>query len=230
MKVLNIFPLSIFCNKINLTDKKKKQMIDEIRKMKENSKLEDYKKKGDAWTGDTQGFENLQKNKIFDEFFSEVKKNVYQYLDQLKIDTDQLDVFIQRSWATISYGNETIAKHKHMQSHISFAYYLKKNSNDANLMIHDEVTRNEVIPGLFGSISSLNRKVLKKINILNSSQITINVKEDDIVFFPSKTPHSTQPTNNNDERISISADIVCIAKNSETLEHLTPPYDNWKKI
>jgi len=74
MKVLNIFPLSIFCNKINLTDKKKKQMIDEIRKMRENSKLEDYKKKGDAWTGDTQGFENLQKNKIFDEFFSEVKK------------------------------------------------------------------------------------------------------------------------------------------------------------
>ena len=62
----------------------------------------------------------------------------------------------------------------------------------------------------------------KKINVLNGSQITINVKEDDIVFFPSKTPHSTQPTNNNDERISISADIVCIAKNSETLEHLTP--------
>ena len=42
MRVLNIFPLSIFCNKINLTDKKKKQMIDEIRKMRENSKLEDY--------------------------------------------------------------------------------------------------------------------------------------------------------------------------------------------
>ena len=40
-----------------------------------------------------------------------------------------------------------------MQSHISFAYYLKKNSNDANLMIYDEVQRNEVIPGLFGSIS-----------------------------------------------------------------------------
>ena len=58
----------------------------------------------------------------------------------------------------------------------------------------------------------------------------VNVKEDDIVFFPSKTPHSTQPANNNEERISISADIVCIAKNSETLEHLTPPYDNWKKI
>ena len=230
MKVLNIFPLSIFCNKINLTDKKKKQMIDEIRKMEENSKLKDYKKKGDAWTGDTQGFENLQKNKIFDEFFSEVKKNVYQYLDQLKIDTDQLDVFIQRSWATISYGNETIAKHKHMQSHISFAYYLKKNSNDANLMIYDEVIRNEVIPGLFGSLTAFKRKVLKELNVLNASQYTINVKEDDIIIFPSKTLHATQPTNTNDERISISADIVCIAKSSEVLEHLTPPFENWTKM
>ena len=101
-------------------------------------------------------------------FFLEVKKNINEYLEQLAIDKNQIDIFIQRSWATISHGNETIAKHKHMQSHISFAYYLKKNSNDNG--------------------------------------------------------------NNNDERISISADIVCIAKNSETLEHLTPPYDNWKKI
>ena len=188
MRVLNIFPLSIFCNKIILTDEKKKKMINEIRKMKENSKQVDYKKKGDAWTGDTQGFENLQKNKNFDEFFTEVKKNIHQYLEHLKIDVNQLDIFIQRSWATISYGNETIPKHKHMQSHISFAYYLKKNSNDANLMIFDEVVRNEVIPGLFGSLTAFKRKILKELNVLNASQYTINVKEDDINLFPSKTP------------------------------------------
>ena len=230
MRVLNIFPLSIFCNKIILTDEKKKKMINEIRKMKENSKQVDYKKKGDAWTGDTQGFENLQKNKNFDEFFTEVKKNIHQYLEHLKIDVDQLDIFIQRSWATISYGNETIPRHKHMQSHISFAYYLKKNSNDANLMVFDEVVRNEVIPGLFGSLTAFKRKILKELNVLNASQYTINVKEDDIILFPSKTPHATQPTNTNDERISISADIVCIAKSSEILEHLTPPFENWTKM
>ena len=74
MRVINIFPLSIFCNKIVLSNDKKDQMISEIRKMKDNSKKADYKKKGDAWTGDTQGFENLQKNTIFDEFFFRSKK------------------------------------------------------------------------------------------------------------------------------------------------------------
>ncbi len=230
MRIFNLFPLSICCNTIVLSEDKKKEMINEIRKMRDGSKKIDYKKTGDAWTGDTQGFENLQKNKIFDEFFVEVKKNINDYLEHLAIDISQLDIFIQRSWATISFGTETIAKHKHMQSHISFAYYLKKNSDDANLMVFDEVQRKEIIPGLFGSVSSYNRKILKKINPLNGSQITIKVKEDDIVFFPSKTPHSTEPTKNNNERISISADIVCIAKNSETLEHLTPPFENWKKI
>ena len=52
----------------------------------------------------------------------------------------------------------------------------------------------------------------------------------DIVIFPSKTPHSTQPNVTNNERISISADITLIAKDSELLEHLTPPISNWQKI
>ena len=98
------------------------------------------------------------------------------------------------------------------------------------LMIFDEVVRNEVIPGLFGSLTAFKRKILKELNVLNASQYTINVKEDDIILFPSKTPHATQPTNTNDERISISADIVCIAKSSEILEHLTPPFENWTKM
>ena len=41
MKVINIFPLSIFCNKIVLSNDKKDQMISEIRKMRDNSKKAD---------------------------------------------------------------------------------------------------------------------------------------------------------------------------------------------
>ena len=69
MRVLNIFPLSIFCNKIILTYEKKKKMINEIRKMKENSKQVDYKKKGDAWTGDTQGLKICKKIRSLMNFF-----------------------------------------------------------------------------------------------------------------------------------------------------------------
>ncbi len=71
---------------------------------------------------------------------------------------------------------------------------------------------------------------MKKINIQNSASISIDPDEGEIVIFPSKTPHSTQPNASNKERISISADISLIAKDSKLLEHLTPPISNWKKI
>ena len=45
----------------------------------------------------------------------------------MEIDNKLIDIYIQRSWATISEGEERIKKHRHFQSHISFAYYLKKN-------------------------------------------------------------------------------------------------------
>ena len=52
----------------------------------------------------------------------------------------------------------------------------------------------------------------------------------DIVIFPSKTPHGTAQGPNNNERISISGDVIFLAKDSNLLEHLTPSFDNWKKI
>ena len=52
----------------------------------------------------------------------------------------------------------------------------------------------------------------------------------DIVIFPSKTPHQTQPNVKNENRISISADIFIASKNSENLENLVTPFKNWKNI
>ena len=45
MRIINIFPLSIFANKIVLSNDKKDQMISAIRKMKDNSKKQIIKKK-----------------------------------------------------------------------------------------------------------------------------------------------------------------------------------------
>ena len=46
----------------------------------------------------------------------------------------------------------------------------------------------------------------------------------------SKNSHGTDQTLNNNERISISGDVIFLAKNSNLLEHLTPSFDNWKKL
>ena len=55
--------------------------------------------------------------------------NIKKYTKLLGINNDQIDFFYQRAWATISRNGEYIASHKHSQSHITFAYYLKKSKN-----------------------------------------------------------------------------------------------------
>ena len=230
MNLINLFPLTIIKDKIETSEEDKNVMINEIRDMKKNSKNLRYQTETNAWTGDTQGFEFIHKNKKFKKLFDEIIKRVWGYLNCVEIDSKLVDIYIQRSWATISIGNERIKKHRHFQSHISFAYYLKKNKQDSNFVVFDESYKNEIMPGIFRSDTALQKGIVKKMNQFNVTQAIVNIEENDIVIFPSKTIHSTQPTQNNDERISISADIVCIAKDSNLLEMGMPPLNQWTKM
>ncbi len=230
MNLINLFPLTIIKDKIEISEEDKNVMINEIRDMKKNSKNLRYQTETNAWTGDTQGFEFIHKNKKFKKLFDEIIKRVWGYLNCVEIDSKLVDIYIQRSWATISIGNERIKKHRHFQSHISFAYYLKKNKQDSNFVVFDESYKNEIMPGIFRSDTALQKGIVKKMNQFNVTQAIVNVEENDIVIFPSKTIHSTQPTQNNDERISISADIVCVAKDSNLLEMGMPPLNQWTKM
>ena len=230
MKIHNFFPLCLFQDQIQMSDDEKNNLINEIRKMKDTSQNLGSIGKSESWTGDTQGFEYLHKNKVFDKLFDEIKKKIILYLNFLKVDQEQIDIFMQRSWATISNNKEVIRKHQHLQSHISFAYYLKKNSQDANFVLFDDYKRNEFIPGLFTSKSLDIKKIVKEITFPSAPRILMEVKEDDIVIFPSKTTHGTDQILNNNERISISGDVTFLAKDTNFLEHLTPNFNNWKKL
>lgn len=229
-QIFNFFPLSVLKSKIDISEEQKRKMLDEIFAMEKKSNNNEYKNQTSSWTGDTQGFEYIHNNPIFDQFFIEVKKRIIEYLEALEIDHEQLDIFIQRSWATISKEKENIALHKHLQSHLSFAYYLKKTEKDSNLLLIDEAKHNEFLPGLFLSPTSNNRQIIKKRNISNTAAIVFEAKEDEIVIFPSKTSHQTQPNIKNNNRISISADIFFVSKDSKNLEHLVTPFKNWKNI
>ena len=230
MKIHNFFPLSILQDQIRLTDQEKINLIDDIRVMKANSQNSDYKLNKASWTGDTQGYEYIYNNPKFNNLFVEIKKKIQIYLDLLKMDQDQIEMYIQRSWATISVGSEVISKHQHLQSHLSFSYYLKKSKEDSNFIIYDDEKKNEFIPGLFGSRTLVKKKLIKEVTLTTATRVSLEVKEDDIVIFPSKTLHSTDQIKTNSERISISGDVIFLAKNTNKIEHLMPNFKNWKKL
>ena len=63
-QIYNFFPLSIYRAKIKLSEKNKKEMIEEIIKMKKDSD-KGLKPNQNAWTGDTHGHEYLYTNGKF---------------------------------------------------------------------------------------------------------------------------------------------------------------------
>ena len=230
MKIHNFFPLSIFLDQVDLSKEEKKILIKEVIEMEKKSQNPNHKLKGASWTGDTQGFEYLFKNKKFEKLFIKIKEKIDLYLDYLQVNKEKLDIFMMRAWATISNNEEAIHKHQHLQSHLSFAYYLKKSPNDSKFILHDEEKKNEFIPNLFNSNSLLQKQYVKKITFPTASTVAFDAKEDDIIIFPSKTHHSTENSKNNSNRISISGDIIFLAKESNLLEYLTPNFNNWKKL
>ena len=229
-KIFNFFPLTVYKSSILLSEKEKEEMISEIRLMEKKSKNIDYKSSSKAWTGDTQGFEYLHNNPKFENLFIQINKCIIEYLENLSINHKKLDLYFQRSWATISKNKEHIDNHSHDQSHISIAYYLSKKKDDSKIMFFDSNKQNEFIPQLFDSRSLAKGNLFNKRDILNSSKVVFDTKEDEVLVFPSKTIHGTEQGKSNSERISISADVVFVAKDSSTLEHLVPPIKNWKQF
>tara|TARA_B100000586_G_C20017241_1_gene387370 strand:- start:87 stop:779 length:693 start_codon:yes stop_codon:yes gene_type:complete len=230
MPLTNIFPLSLYNSKIELSEMERNKLVKYILDCKSSGSHNRYKENTFAWTGDQEGHGNIHNQEIFQNLFVEVKNKVLDYLDLLFIDHTQFDIYFQRSWATVSHSKEFIGRHSHMQSHLSFAYYLKKNQNDSKIIFWDTNKANEFIPELFDSPTIRAKKIIKKKDLCNSSKATIEPKEGDIIIFPSKIFHSTEQNKENNERISISADISFFAKDQSFLEHLTPPFSNWKKF
>lgn len=229
-QILNLFPLSIYKSRLNLDNNYRAELIKEILAMTQNSKQSDIKKENNSWTGDTEGYDKLHEDKKFSLLFAEISKHIKKYIEHFQIDINKIDSYYQRSWATLSNGIENISHHRHSQSHLSFAYYLKKSRQDANIQFVNEDHPNEFITSLFLSKTVALQKIFKKRNIQNSSIIDLDCFEDEIIIFPSKTRHGTKPFVENKDRISISADIVLTAKDSEKLEHMMPPLSQWKKI
>ena len=227
MKVFNIFPLTIVKDKIIIDENDRKNLVDEIKKMKleeNNAGHTNY-----AWTGDTKGYEFLFSNSIFNDLSSKISKSIKNYLQTLEINTNLLDIYYQRSWATFTENEQSINFHTHSQSNISFAYYLLKPPNSGGIIFKSNELQNEIAKNIFTS-SKLEKSLINKPNAFNSDKSMFDLEQDSIIIFPSKTPHATAPNRSGTPRISISGDISLMLKNSKGFEHLMPNFNCWTKL
>ena len=223
----DLFPLTVFKDKIKISQNEKNKILDFIFNSEKETK-EIKKRKGDAWLGDTKGHEYLFKNPIMNNLSNLVSKKIKLYTEMLCIDNEKLSFFYQRSWATITKTKEQIQPHSHDQSNISFAYYPLKPKNSGHIRFI-AVPQNEIAKGLFQK-EKLDLGLLKLVNKRNTPNIDLIVEEDDIIIFPSKTKHATNINLTENPRISISGDVTIMLKNSYGHERLMPHFNNWQQF
>lgn len=227
MKIFNLFPLAILEDAIQITDEDRDTLVQSIIKMKSDNEVN--KKSDYAWTGDTKGHEFLFNNKLFKNLSNKISVSIINYLRVLDINTDLLDIYYQRSWATITESEQKINFHTHSQSNISFAYYLLKPKNSGGIIFKSNELQNELAKNIFTS-SKLEKSLIKKANVYNSDKSMFDPNQGSIIIFPSKTPHATLPNKSSFPRISISGDVTIMLKNSSGFEHLMPNFRNWTKF
>ncbi len=225
MKALNLFPLTVFQDNISIDEKQRNLLINEITKMQSvQNDQSSY-----AWTGDTKGHEFLFENKLFKDLAKKISSSVIKYLQILEINTNLLDIYYQRSWATFTKSEQNINFHTHSQSNISFAYYLLKPKDSGGIIFRSNELQNEIAKNIFTS-SKLEKSLINKPNAYNSDRSVFDLEQDSIIIFPSKTLHATMPNKSNQVRISISGDITIMLKDSKGFEHLMPNFNNWTKF
>ena len=226
-EIFDFFPLTIFKDKIVISEKEKKKITEFILKTaKEPDNLD--KKKGDAWLGDIRGHEYLFTNSIMKNLSVLIGEKIKLYTNVLNLDSEKLSFYYQRTWATVTKTKERIQPHSHDQSNISFAYYLLKPPQSGDIRFIAE-PQNEIAKGLFHK-EKFDLGLLKGVNPRNTPNIDLHVKEDDIVIFPSKTKHATIPNLTDNSRISISGDITIMLKDSFGHERLMPHFNNWQQF
>jgi uncharacterized protein (TIGR02466 family) len=225
-KLMNLFPLTIFKDQIIVSEDKKKELTNHvITSSKQNLFLKSDTK---SWTGDINHEQFLLSDPKFKVFFDEISKKSKIYVETLGINTSKVNMYLNRSWGTVSNEGENIASHQHANSHISFAYYPRKPINSGNISFQTKDHFNHIMPNLF-KLRNLDQGLFN-LNTHNASITNVETNEDDIFFFPSKTLHFTETCKSKEQRVSISGDIFITLKDSDKYENVLTPIEKWKEL
>ena len=230
-------PLAVYACYLGLSEEKRYALADRILSdTLEQSGKDDFSHSvagyADSWTGDVNGHSDLHTRPDFVELFDLFKVAVFDYIDGLGVDSNQLDVYFTRSWAVKQEGSQAVALHDHSQSHISLCYYPKVHADSGPFMVCPHELPNEFLPNLFSDDHHKTTGLIDPRNKHTKKYHYIQPVDDLLLVFPSKMFHQVPPNKDNSStpRYSISSDLVCTVKAEDRHEHCLPPLSQWKKM
>lgn len=185
----------------------------------------------DTWTGDVHNVDRLHWDPAFAWLTNQVGLHALQYLKTLGHDLAKTDVYIQRSWPTVSKRDQRIARHAHPTAHLSAVYYVAvPEAGDAGqLRFWNDARPNELSMGI-GSDMTQGYAQSHALNYMSASYQPIAGR---LFLFPAKQTHSVDPNQTDEERVSVAYDLVITQRDHPEGGHdefLMPAPTAWKRV
>jgi uncharacterized protein (TIGR02466 family) len=226
-RFLHLFPLSVYRDAIPLPNDYRESLVQAVLEMESPSVTK--QPSHSAWLGDAAGHEFLFQHPRFTLLFQLIAQRVEAYVHDLGLDAQRIECSYQRAWATITRSGQRISEHAHEQSNISVAYYLQKPPGSGGLRFITYQHPNEIARGIFTPAKE-ELGLIRAPSLLTFNTVLIDPQESDVVIFPSKTLHATDPNETDGARISVSADVATMLRDSRGHETMMPHISQWRSF
>ena len=123
---------------------------------------------------------------------NEVAGNV---LDHLKIGYEEFE--ITACWANVNASGASHRSHNHPNNFLSGVYYVKTQEGADTINFHDPRNQTGII-----------RPTVTELTADNTDQVVVKVADGTLLVFPSWLHHSVDPNESDEERISVSFNIM----------------------
>ncbi len=230
MAVESWFPLAIYYEDLPDSASHKDKLVKHIHALRASSG-EQRTTESSSWTGDIHGVDRIHDDPVFDWLTEQVGAHVLRYLTILGHDLDKMDVHIQRSWPVIGRKGQVVSPHAHNTAHVSSVYYVSipSDGDPGGTTFFNDHCPNEISHGIStGMTGSYFER-----NAFNYNSAQYSPVEGRLVLFPAKLTHSVEPNLTDEERISVSFDLIVTSREDQVRgshEFLMPSPSQWKKV
>ena len=228
MTIFNWFSIPIYEKSLFPPEQVEKEMLFYMREYDSNLySLEKNKQKKNI-TGDTDGNADIANLREFSWLVEEVSREATEYLKELNVDMDNIDLFVQKSWPVVcSTDGGYVSSHRHLNSHLSCVYYIQKEcSKEAGGSLRFWMPDNHPLNTLPVRFKDGCR------TDLSTNFIDYDFSKNMLIIFPSMVSHEVTRYVSNIPRYSVSFDImICSKMNTvDNDEMVCANPSRWKKI
>ena len=167
--------------------------------------------------------DNLHKDKRFKELYTELSKVIQGCLSAQKYNLDLFEIYITKSWATLSTKEQFISYHRHMSSPFSFVYYPQAHEQGNLFLLDDDAHK-------VGLTIPKRDPYFTEWDQSNYGKAEYPGETGNVIIFPSMMFHETGKNTKDIPRLSISGDIMLTMKEGIKSEHNIPSPLTWMKL